>query len=64
MSDPKDGKGTPKRRPVPLPLALSATNTIRDRILDFTLSPGMQLDELILRDRLGISRTPAREALN
>jgi DNA-binding GntR family transcriptional regulator len=64
MSDPKDGKGAPKRRPVPLPLALSATNTIRDRILDLTLSPGMQLDESILRDRLGISRTPAREALN
>jgi DNA-binding GntR family transcriptional regulator len=54
-----------RRRPsAVLPLALAATNTIRDRILDLTLRPGMQLDEAILRDRLGISRTPAREALN
>ncbi len=45
-------------------LALVATGTIRDRILDLTLPPGMQLDETILRDKLGISRTPAREALN
>ena len=45
-------------------LALAATGTIRDRILDLTLPPGMQLDEAILRDKLGVSRTPAREALN
>ena len=45
-------------------LAAAATNKIRDRILDLTLKPGMQLDEALLRDRLGISRTPAREALN
>lgn len=45
-------------------LAVVATATIRDRILDLTLPPGMQLDEAILRDKLGISRTPAREALN
>jgi DNA-binding GntR family transcriptional regulator len=65
MNNQKDGRGASKRRqPVALPLALSATNTIRDRILDLTLSPGMQLDEAILRDRLGVSRTPAREALN
>ena len=45
-------------------LALAATATIRNRILDLTLPPGMQLDETILRDKLGVSRTPAREALN
>lgn len=45
-------------------LAVVATGTIRDRILDLTLPPGMQLDETILRGKLGISRTPAREALN
>jgi DNA-binding GntR family transcriptional regulator len=45
-------------------LAAAATNKIRDRILDLTLKPGMQLDEALLRDRLGVSRTPAREALN
>jgi DNA-binding GntR family transcriptional regulator len=45
-------------------LAVAATNKIRDNILDLTLQPGMQLDETILRESLGISRTPAREALN
>lgn len=61
----KDIRRPTKRRPAAiLPLALAATNRIRDRILDLTLRPGMQLDEAILRDRLGISRTPAREALN
>ena len=45
-------------------LAVAATNTIRDRIVDLTLQPGAQLDETLLRDELGISRTPAREALN
>lgn len=47
-----------------LSLAVAATNTIRDRILDLTLHPGVQLDESMLRNELGISRTPAREALN
>jgi DNA-binding GntR family transcriptional regulator len=46
------------------PLAVIATNLIRDRILELLLAPSMQLDETILRDQLGISRTPAREALN
>lgn len=45
-------------------LAAAATERIRDRILDLTLKPGMQLDEALLRRKLGISRTPAREALN
>lgn len=47
-----------------LSLAVAATNIIRDRILDLTLQPGAQLDETLLRTELGISRTPAREALN
>jgi DNA-binding GntR family transcriptional regulator len=46
------------------PLAVIATNRIRDRILELSLAPSTQLDETILRDQLGISRTPAREALN
>lgn len=45
-------------------LATIATNKIRDRILEFALPPGVQLDETILRNTLGVSRTPAREALN
>lgn len=47
-----------------LSLVTVATDKIRDRILALALAPGMQLDETILRDTLGISRTPAREALN
>ncbi len=64
MSKQTHRRAAPKRRPAGQPLAVTATNTIRDRILDLTLRPGTQLDEAILRDRLGISRTPAREALN
>jgi DNA-binding GntR family transcriptional regulator len=45
-------------------LVETATNKIRDRILDLTLAPGSQLDEAVLRDKLNISRTPAREALS
>lgn len=41
-----------------------ATEKIRDRILDLTLSPGSQINENVLKHRLGISRTPAREALS
>ena len=63
MSNPRK-TGRRRRIGPEQPLAVTATNTIRDRILDLTLRPGTQLDEAILRDRLGISRTPAREALN
>jgi len=41
-----------------------ASEKIRDRILDLTLAPGTQIDEAFLREQLGISRTPAREALS
>lgn len=41
-----------------------ATDKIRDRILDLRLAPGSQLDEAVLRDKLDVSRTPAREALS
>lgn len=54
-----------RKKPAPsASLAVAATNRIRDKILDLTLAPGMHLDETVLRDRLGVSRTPAREALN
>jgi DNA-binding GntR family transcriptional regulator len=54
----------PRAKKPSAPLALIATSRIRDRILELSLAPGMQLDETILRNQLGISRTPAREALN
>jgi DNA-binding GntR family transcriptional regulator len=36
---------------------------LRDWILDGTLAPGERLHDLALADRLGLSRTPVREAL-
>jgi DNA-binding GntR family transcriptional regulator len=45
-------------------LADLAVGTIRDRILDLTLAPGSRIDDRELMERFGVSRTPAREALN
>jgi DNA-binding GntR family transcriptional regulator len=42
----------------------SALNVIRDSILDFTLRPSSRIDETLLAEQFGLSRTPAREALN
>lgn len=36
---------------------------IKDRILDGELAPGDQVKEMVLAERLGISRAPVREAL-
>ena len=41
-----------------------ATRTVRDHILDLSLSPGMNLDERYLLERFPFGRTPMREALN
>ena len=41
----------------------TAYATIKRRILDNEYAPGMQIPEQVLADSLGISRTPAREAL-
>ena len=41
-----------------------ATGTVRDRILDLSLLPGMTLDERYLQERFEFGRTPMREALN
>ena len=42
----------------------AATGTIRDRILDLTLPPGLPIDNKWLVSNLKLSRTPIREALN
>ncbi|MCQ0092154.1 GntR family transcriptional regulator [Roseovarius sp. M141] len=36
---------------------------LRDEILDLTLAPGSPIDEIMLSERLSMSRTPIREAL-
>jgi len=45
-------------------LTYQATETLRDRILDLTLEPGMRLDEKFLLKKFKYGRTPMREALN
>ncbi len=39
-------------------------DVLRDEILDLVLAPGSQIDEIQLAERLSMSRTPIREALN
>ena len=43
--------------------ATIATDMLRDLILDGTFAPGERLNEVALRERLQISRSPIREAL-
>jgi DNA-binding GntR family transcriptional regulator len=42
----------------------TATQLLRNRILDLTLEPGVRLDDRLLMDTFNLSRTPAREAMN
>ena len=46
-----------------LPLRDVVFNTLRQAILTGELRPGERLMELHLADRLGVSRTPVREAI-
>lgn len=39
-------------------------NTLRDMAISYQLRPGERLSEIELAQRLGVSRTPVREALN
>ncbi len=39
-------------------------NTLRDMAISYQLKPGERLSEIELASRLGVSRTPVREALN
>ena len=47
-----------------LPLREEVFNTLRDQILKGELSPGDRLMEIHLADKLGVSRTPVREAIH
>jgi DNA-binding GntR family transcriptional regulator len=44
-------------------LAAEVADTLRQRILDTTLTPGERINEVELADELEVSRTPVREAL-
>ena len=50
--------------PIPQSLVESATEAIRNRILDLTLPPGKMINTSTLVAELGLSRTPVREALH
>ena len=41
-----------------------AVDVIRHRILDLTLEPGKRIDDKLLMEQFGLSKTPIREALN
>ena len=45
------------------PLHAAGIQRLRDMIIQGTLAPGMKLNERVLAERLGISRTPLREAI-
>ncbi|MCX7150280.1 MAG: GntR family transcriptional regulator [Rhodocyclales bacterium] len=44
-------------------LSQQAIDLLREQIYNHVLAPGQRLDEVVLAERLGISRTPLREAL-
>lgn len=44
-------------------LSQQAVDLLRERIFSHGLLPGQRLDEVVLAEQLGISRTPLREAL-
>ena len=44
-------------------LSEQAVGLLRERIYNHALLPGQRLDEALLAEQMGISRTPLREAL-
>jgi len=55
--------GMPDDSSLPIPLPAKAVDALRQMILDGELPPGARLSERALGERLGVSRTPLREAL-
>ena len=53
-----------QRAPLTDTLATALVGRVRDAILDGTLPDGERVNEVHLAERLGVSRTPLREALN
>jgi len=63
MNEAGDKAGQ-KRRGRPKGAGAAAVyETLRRRILDLTLEPGADIDEISLVEEFGVSRTPVREAL-
>jgi DNA-binding GntR family transcriptional regulator len=63
---PSGGDGRPESAPVDLKLRTykrAVYETLRDMIMAFDLVPGERLVETDLATRLGVSKTPVREAL-
>ncbi len=53
-----------KTSPDAVTLALSVTDILRTEIMTGQLAPGVKLLEVVLSQRLGVSRTPVRAALH
>jgi len=47
----------------PRPLHEAVVDRLRDMIVEGQLAPGSRLNDIVLADTLGVSRTPVREAL-
>ncbi|HLW61606.1 MAG TPA: GntR family transcriptional regulator [bacterium] len=56
---PREGQGTPGR----VFRAESVYNVLKERILNYQLRPAQRIGEIQVGNELGVSRTPAREAL-
>lgn len=56
-------EASPERRIERRPLHEEVTDQLRDRIVQGDLTPGTRLNERVLCEQLGISRTPLREAI-
>jgi DNA-binding GntR family transcriptional regulator len=55
----RGGQGTPGR----VFRAESVYNVLKERILNYQLRPAQRIGEIQVGNELGVSRTPAREAL-
>src|SRR5688572_26208704 len=58
-----DSESTADRRIGRRPLHEEVIDQLRDRIVRGELDPGTRLNERVLCEQLGISRTPLREAI-
>ncbi|SLN20639.1 HTH-type transcriptional repressor CsiR [Roseovarius gaetbuli] len=65
-SDPEKAPAMSELKPEPIgrtALAVEITNRLRQMILEGQLEPGGKINEKLLTEQFGVSRTPLREAL-
>ena len=65
-NDPEKAAAMSELKPEPIgrtALAVEITNRLRQMILEGQLEPGGKINEKLLTEQFGVSRTPLREAL-